>query len=324
VTEERAAIAAIEDDPDQRVALSRYEDGLGNALERQGRLSEAVALHARALDLARSNLGASHPDVITRWLNYGLVLTKQGDAAAARTAYMTALGNMPADRTDGSLDAGIARTLLSDLDFMANRFDDAVAEARKALAIYQRIGASDHRLAEAYASIGNAEIARHHFPDALAMYEQALALRRDLGPNDFQIGLAEGAIGEALTGLGRYVEASGHIRSAEQIFARGTARDPAYAGWIAMVHGEALVGQQEYKAAIAVLERALPDLDRTPYPRIQAKAKAALARALYGLGQDRPRARALAEQARALFATVGPTEAASCTALDRLIERLSR
>jgi len=200
---------------------------------------------------------------------------------------------------------------------------DAAAHARDSLQIYQRAGAPDTVVAEAYTNLGNVELERKKFAGAIAMYESALALRRPhLGSDHYQIGVNEGSIADALVYLGRHDEAMGHVREAERVFARCSAPRVAQA-WVGTVHGEVLVGKQQLAAAVPVLEQALALFDDAADPVNSARAMWALARALQGLGQDPGRVRQLAERARDVFATLGAPEADRRDSVEQFIEHLS-
>jgi tetratricopeptide (TPR) repeat protein len=221
------------------------------------------------------------------------------------------------------LDAGRLHSALSDLSYLEHKLDGAAAHARDSLQIYQRAGAPDTIVAEAYTNLGNVELERKNFAAAIAMYESALALRRPhLGADHYQIGVNEGSIADALVYLARYDEAMGHVREAERIFARGSAPRVAQA-WIGTVHGEVLVGQRQLWAAVPVLEQALALYDNAADPVNSARAMWALARALQSLGKDPGRVRQLAERAGAVFATLGAPEAGRRDSVAQFIEHLS-
>jgi serine/threonine protein kinase/tetratricopeptide (TPR) repeat protein len=322
--EQRRAIDAITGVPDYQLELSAYYRALAKTLEPQGRLDEAVSLYERAARIASDGLGPSHPDVVELQTDYSIVLEKQGKLAPARAVLEAVLAAMPAGYRDACVDAGVAHTLLSDVSYYEGKLDDAVAHGRAALAIYERVGAPDYRRAEAYTSLANAELKRKNFAAALAVYQDVLALRRrHLGNDHYQVAVTEGSIAEVLVDLARHDEAIPHIDEAERIFDHGSAHSLETRAWILTVRGKALVGRHQPAAAAEVLERALPLFDGAPNSSNQADATWTLARALHDLGKDPVRVRQLAEQARALFATLGPASAHNRDAVDRFIERLS-
>ncbi|TMQ11249.1 MAG: tetratricopeptide repeat protein [Deltaproteobacteria bacterium] len=331
-SEQSLAIAAISDDrelpPERRrylqLELSQYRGALATALEAQGLIDEAVALHEDAWNLSSDALGPSHPDVIKLQMNHGLALKKQGKLDRARAVLEAALASMPPRCRSSSLDAGVLCTYLSEVSYYEGKLVEAAGHARKALRIYKRVGAPDRRRAEAYSTLGNAELKRKNFRKALARYEEALALRRPhLRDDHYQVGVNEGSIAEALLGLSRYDEAMAHVVEAERILARGSICDRECQAWILSVKGEVLLGQHRLAEAVTVLEQALPQFEGAPDPGNQAWATWALARALHGLGRDVERVRQLAEAARALFARLGPSEARNRNAVEQFLQRLT-
>ncbi|TMQ11248.1 MAG: tetratricopeptide repeat protein [Deltaproteobacteria bacterium] len=319
----RHAIADISRVPEQQLELSRCYDALAIALVPQGQLDEALVLHQSALKIANDVLGPSHPDTIKLQINYGLALWKQGKLDRARTELEAALSSMPPRDRDSSLDGGLVHSHLSEVSYYQDKLDDAVQHGNAAQRIYQRIGAPAQRRAEAYMNVANAELKRQNFADALAMYQQALALREHLDRDPYQLGVNEGGVAEALVRLARYDDAMSHVRKAEGILARSSARDPATQAWILTVHGEALVGQHQLAEAVPMLEQALALLGGAPDPGNQVYATWALARALHGLGREPARVRQLADSAHAMFAKLGATGARDRDAVSQLIDRLS-
>ena len=222
--------------------------------------------------------------------------------------------------------AAMIHDLLSGLDYTQGHLDRAAEHGRTSLAIYQRTQSPDHVwLADAYTSLANVEQRRRNFDSALAQYENALALRRrHLGDDHYQTGLSEASVAETLVELERYDDALPHVREAERIYDRGSTRRPRVQAWILTVHGETLVGQGQFSAAIPVLEQALERFgDGAAIPTNHALAMFTLARALHGLGRDGDRVRSLAERAHTIFTAQGATDAHFRDAVARFLERLS-
>jgi eukaryotic-like serine/threonine-protein kinase len=110
--------------------------------------------------------------------------------------------------------------------------------------------------------------------------------------------------GEILNGLGRYAEARKSFQQAIAIWQRELGPDaPVLAiGWTGLALSD--LGEGKEKEAIQLLERANRVRSAHPVdPADQAETSFALARALWDAGRDRRRARRLAEQAKATYAT---------------------
>jgi tetratricopeptide (TPR) repeat protein len=325
--EHKLAIAAIERAPAHRLELSRYYNGLANALERMTDLDESRRLHERSLAIAAEAFGPGHPELIKLQTSYGRALIRYGQFDRARSVLETALNGMsPRDR-DAHPIAAKLHSLLSDVDYMdvrRARFDRAAEHGRAALEIYRRTKATDRETAEALMNLGNADSRRRNFKDALVQYESALALqRRGLNPGNYQTGINETYVAETLAALGRHDEAMVHMVEATRIFDGISGFGGEDRAWLLTVHGQILVGQQQLGAAVPVLERALELFgDKPAEPSLKARAMWTLARALYGLGRDGDRVRTLAERARTIFTAQGAVDAPDREATARFIEAL--
>lgn len=87
----RQAIAEFEGEPVDRLELAVALGGLGAQYVRRGRLAEAVALLARAVELKRQALGSRHPDTALTLHNLAVALDRSGDLAGASVAAGEAL-----------------------------------------------------------------------------------------------------------------------------------------------------------------------------------------------------------------------------------------
>lgn len=320
--EQRRAIDTVKDAPELPLELSRYYDALAKSLRPQGKLTEAIDLHKRAIATAERTLSRCHPDYLKLKMNYGLALSKLGKFTDARSVLVGALDCMAESGRSHSMDAGIIHGFLSELSYAEGRLDDASNSAQQSLQIYQRAKAPDHRMAEAYINLGNAELKRKHFEDALEAYELALTHRGHLGPDHYQICVNEGSIAEALVGLQRHDEAMVHVCEARRILGHTSARDRETQAWISLVHGEVLIGQSKPSEALVPLEQALQLTEGTPDPSNHAYTMWALARALHRLQRSPERVKKLAEQAGALFAKLGEHERHNYLAVKQFLKRL--
>ena len=129
---------------------------LGNALRKQGRLSEAEASYLRALELK--------PDYAKAYYNLGNTFLEQGRPTEAEASYLRALKLKP--------DYAEAHSSLGSVLRSLGQLDGAVASHRRALELKP-----GH--AEAHYNLGNAlqRIGKHD--DAVACYRRALALKPD-------------------------------------------------------------------------------------------------------------------------------------------------
>ena len=321
--EYRAAIKEIERAPAHRLELSRYYNGLAQALGQTDRRDEAIQLHERSLAIAAEVFGAGHINVVLLQSNYGRTLSRHGQRDRARSVLEAALASMSARDREAHPQAARLHSLLSDLHYREGRLDLAAEHGRASLEIHQRAGSSDLLLTDAVVNLANAEFRRKDFEAALALYERALTLRSaHKGVGAFTLAVNEGSIAETLLKLARYDEAMRHQVEAESIFGRG-ALDRGTESWVLAVRGQILAGQRQLSAAIPVLERALGLFNDATDPN-RARVMWTLARALYDLGRDGDRVRSLAEGAHAIFAAQGEVGTQDRDAVTQFIGRLPK
>ena len=227
---------------------------------------------------------------------------------------------MSATRGTELLDGGVIQGHLSELSYAEGKLDDAIKYGKESLRIYTLVQAPNHRIAEAYTNLGNAEIKGKKFRKALNYYQCALKLRDKLSAGHYQLAVNEGSIAEALVGMRHYDEAMVHVREAERLLGHSSAQNREAHAWILMVHGEALLGQSKPRKAITLLRQALSLCEGAPDQSNEACIKWALARALRLRGRSSGRAQDLAKEARTLFATLGPHEQCNCLAIDEFLK----
>lgn len=205
VAEKKLAIEAVAELVEHQPARARYQQSYRKSLLSQGSL--AGADHQAALqtgDAAVTALRSHHSEIIELETNVALALeTHAISRRTARTRLQAALHRIPRKYRSACLDAGVLHTFLSDVRYGEGNAPAALRHARKALQIYERIGAPAHRRAEACTSIGNAEFKRRRFAEALKRYETALRLRRLLPASHFQVVVNRVSIAETLFELAR-------------------------------------------------------------------------------------------------------------------------
>jgi eukaryotic-like serine/threonine-protein kinase len=270
VPAERGLIAPLNDQAAAAIARA----GAGPELDARRRVNYAVALHEAgddegavrecegAVALAGRALGPDHPLAQRCLALVGRAHAGRGDYGAA----VDALGEVLAvkERTLGPDHPALGPTLsdLAGLLYYQLRLDEAEADVERAARI------------EA-ASAG---------PDSVAL----ATLSSNLGVIQLERGLYERALPHLLRAL-----AVGEQK-------RG-ADSPGLAISLTAL-GEAYLGLGDRPRALAHLERAAPLLAEAQEPIVGARARFALARALWASPRDRPRARALAAAARDLLA----------------------
>jgi serine/threonine protein kinase/tetratricopeptide (TPR) repeat protein len=267
IAREREALAVREQvlGPDDLV-VSHSVNSLGALLSDRGDYPGAETLHRRALAIRRAALGPSHPVVADSLNNLGVVAFHQG------------------------------------------RLDEAQRLYAQALAIrIAALGDHHHDVGTSYNNIGGLAMDRRDWPAAEAALSRALAVWESaLGPDHADLGIPLVNLGDVALQQGKYAQALPLCTRALAIETRtGGADNPALA-WSLTCQGEAHLGLRAAREAIPILERARRLRDASPGdPGELARTRLALARALWDGGGDRGRARELARQAAATFATLG-------------------
>jgi tetratricopeptide (TPR) repeat protein len=204
----------------------------------------------------------------------------------------------------------------------AGRYEEALAALRRSLAIKERAWGPIHpSLALSTNNIGMVCYDRHDYECALDYYRRALQmLEQTWGPTHPYTGLALTNVGTILEIQGKYDEALGDFQKADAIWEKTKRPDhPDYA-LLLTGEGRAYLGQQMPERAISLLERALDIRLKAAgiLPKDLARTRFALARALWGAGagRDRARARVLAIQAREGYAALGEDQKAELAEAD--------
>ncbi len=205
--------------------------------------------------------------------------------------------------------------LLHNLSVVVARNGDAERALeldRRALDILERGFSPDHViLAPTLIGLGGRQLALGHLEQAVPYYERAAAILEST--DDPALAAAHYNLGVVYDELGRHQDSERECRRAlvlrEQWF--GPDHRALYNPLVCV--GVTSVEQEKWKQAVEPLERALAlaqpsDADELP------SVRAALALALWRLGTERPRATALARQARAEARAIG--DGATVKAID--------
>jgi tetratricopeptide (TPR) repeat protein len=247
-----------------RADVPFYHVNLGNALQAEGRLDEAVRHYRRALALspnlaeAHCNLGgtfrkqkrfaeaAAHyqralalrPEVPEIYNDLGAVLRDQGKLADAAACYEQAIALRPAYAEAHNNRGNVLRE------------QHRLAEAA---ACYEQAMALRPAYVEAHNNLGIALAEQHEFAKAVTHYERALALRPDYAE-------AHNNLGNALKHLGRLADAVIRYQHAITL-------NPAYAEAHGNL-GNVLLDQGRFADAVARYECAIalrPELSELHY-----------------------------------------------------------
>jgi eukaryotic-like serine/threonine-protein kinase len=259
-----------EEDPNAPI-LANTHIQIGNALIGLGRYSDARTSLQRALAVALTVYGPSHPTTSAAENGLGVVEYHMGEFEAAEGHYQRAFEIMEGALGPESPNLLFSLGNLAEIMRERGKLDEALALQRRVLALVQAnlpenhrdTGLTVHNIAETLAAKGDTAAALEH-------YRRALAIREKVhGPDDHYVA-------NTLTGLG------------DALIAAGNADD-----------------------AVPVLERALVIRDKQDYdPIASARTRIALAKALRTRPDGAARARELLDAAQRRLHDAPPALAA--------------
>jgi eukaryotic-like serine/threonine-protein kinase len=278
-----------------------------------GSYADAKALQERALAIEEQVLGPHHPDVAQSLNNLAVVRWATGSYADATALLERALAIF--ERALGPHHPDVAASLnnVASVHQATGSYAKAGPLQERALAIEEQVLGPDHPdVASSLNNLAGIHWATESYAKAHASYERALAIREQaLGPDHPDVA-------QSLTGLANVHRATGSYAEAHASYERALAiweqalgsehPDLAYPlvglARIALTRGRA-------GDAVAFAERATKVREDGDAPaREVAEARFVLARALWDASdRERPRALAVAEQAREAYREAGDGKA---------------
>lgn len=238
----------------------------GSLLMMQHRFDDAAVELRRSLDLRKKTYPPHHPKVARAMFNLGNLAYMRNNYAEAQSLFREVIPKFEKGLGPEHPDVALAYNSLGATQEREKLLDEALRSHQRALAIRERMLGPEHQdTATSWHNIANVHYAQNRYADALPMYRRALAIYEK------QLPASHPWITDCLTGMGRAEWRTGH--RAEAITALTRASE-------ILAKGEAVSGEH-------------------------AKTAFALAQVLWdgGNAADKNRARALALEARAGFAS---------------------
>jgi eukaryotic-like serine/threonine-protein kinase len=277
-----------------------------------GSYAEAKALHERALAIKEQALGPDHPDVASSVANLAEVHRVTGSYADAKALHERALAIR--EQALGLEHPHVASSLnnLAAVHNAAGSYADAKALHERALAIReQALGLEHPHVASSLNNLAAVHNAAGSYADAKALLERALAIREEaLGPDHSDVATSLANLAEVHRVTQSYAEAKALHERALAI--KEEALGPEHPDLAYSLVGLSRVALARGRAADAVVlaERAVKVREDGSAPAgEEAEARFVLARALWDASRERPRALAVAEQAREAYREAGDGEA---------------
>ena len=310
---------ALETRP-QHPQLAVYHRDLGNVHYRRGRYVEAEAAYELAITLGEAALGPDHPENARTINNLGEAHRVQGHIAAAERCFTRSIAGW--ERAFGP-DHPMSAPPLNGLGTLAyNRGDltSAAAHFERVRVILERSHGPAHPDVGAVTSnLGEILLRQGALAQSQQASERALEiLSAALGPDHETLADVYCNLARALALQGQLEPAAAHL--ARALAASERTHGPDGAPLAKPLTGQGLLAliRGRPTEAVPLFERALA-LGGLQNPIELAELRLGLARALWDTRQDQPRARTLAEQARAELTRAGANPAAAeiAGALDR-------
>jgi tetratricopeptide (TPR) repeat protein len=292
---------------------------LGTVAFQEGRLAEAAGLWGQALDEWSRTLGPDnlkcarmHNNLANVYISEGRVDDAVVSMERAVAIKAKALGPeaSPTVRSMGDL---------ASFYLQAGRIADARPLAQRVLALDEKaLGSESLLVSETLSTLAEIELADGRLAAARAAATRSLAIaEKALGPDSVEATAARVDLADVAQAEGRYAEAlAGHQRALAVREKTAGPEHPMAAAEHARI-GQALLSLGRSAEAIVELERALAIFGKVEgAPHDLAVTRLFMARALQR--RDPPRARALAESARAELAREGPRVAKERAEAERL------
>ncbi|HEU4730726.1 MAG TPA: tetratricopeptide repeat-containing protein kinase family protein, partial [Kofleriaceae bacterium] len=281
------------DHPDVAGSLAN----LARVMDARGDTAGARRASERALAIFERIYGPDHPNVASVCNNLGVLLLNVANDDAAR--YLERARAIR-ERVLGPQHPQLAGTLdnLGNVRRMQGAYDQAVPLLKRALAIYETALGPDHRnVATVAMNLGSALLELGQVDEALREQARALAIdERALGRDHPDVAMVLTSYADALHARHDYQGEWRASTRALQVFEMALGPDHASLGYALTGQAEALVALGRPRDARTPAERAVRLRGAAP-PRELARSRVVLARALWAFPAERPRARAVMQQA---------------------------
>ncbi len=283
--------------------LARLLANRGRLYEVKGDHPRAKLEYERALAILTKALDPDHPDVLTMEHDIARELDELGNLPEALALHEHILAAR--EKALGPDHPSVAASL-NNLGLVLKEMGEwakAKTALERALAIKEKTLAPDHPgIAITVDILGELSYSLGDYPAALVLFKRALAIWEKVkGPAHPDVAYALFGIGRTLVGLGQSEAALPLLEHALKLRekAQGPTNPAVSQPLIGL--GQLYLARHRPEQAAPLFERALTLDSHDPDPEILL----GLAEALWETGAERPRARALVEQALAYYQRVG-------------------
>jgi tetratricopeptide (TPR) repeat protein len=286
--------------------MSATWTNIAEVLIKQGRLDEATGYVERSLRWVEGALGPRHPDLMINLDQLGSILERQGKPEEALRHYERELAI--AESTYGPDQPDVLPSLdaMTRISMEQGRLDEARRHAERSAEIARAtFGSESSIFAEILGTLGSVLQEQGKLDEALERYRRGLSIAEAADPKGHRVARFLSDIGEIQRRQGRLDEALASFRRASTL-AESTL-GPEHPDVVRAVLGLAEVelerrepetARTHAELAVTMLEAGKIDVTPNRQPLELAWARFLLAQALWPETEERPRAHALAEQAR--------------------------
>jgi tetratricopeptide (TPR) repeat protein/Ser/Thr protein kinase RdoA (MazF antagonist) len=295
------------DTPGFDTALSN----LGNLEEELGHYEAALRLYERSLAIAERTYGPEHRNVASHLSTTGMILVEKGEYDKALKLSERALAIAKKITASGPLLVAPTLTWMADALLDLGRAEEARSHLEKALVIREKaLGPSHTDVADTLTGLAIARARLGQMKEAIRLGRRAVEIAEAKG-RPRQLGIALDSLGVALLADRRFQDALPVFTRAVVVVEKALPPDHPELASLLVGQGETLVALGRTSESVPPLERALRILEpRGGNAMRLARARFALARALFATKGDAARVGTLAEKARRGFTRPSPQRAA--------------
>jgi tetratricopeptide (TPR) repeat protein len=297
----QAALARYGGDADLQSSLL---GALGVAYDESGDPREAIQYHEQALEIARSHHGENSPAMATALENLAISQKHNGDLESATKTQERVLKIREDVLGPDHPAVAYSYTNLASAAMTKGEWKRGLELQQKALDILARTVGPMHEINIAPMSnvaIALNQLGRHD--EAIATLQRALEIAdATIGADHPAAAVARGTLGDALLSAGKIMEAQTELERALRDLERTAGPGNLKTASVLLSLGRLWLAENRPNDALPHLERALKiyEAHRGAAPANHIDAAFALARALWDIGDQKDRARELAQQALAL------------------------
>ena len=311
-------LAASDDVAPERRRLGALQE-LASSQHALGDLEASRAHLEEATDVAKDLYGQGHPLVADLLVSRAALAGEMGDHDEARRLEREAVMLLDEGYADTPERLSSALSRLAVTRMRRGEFASAVTFLQERLRVLEdRGGPADPELAWTTSSLGVAYWFLGEYAESERMHRRALDMSEKLrGPDHPDTAMIMDNLATALERQGQIEEALSLHRRALPVLEKSHGPQSVTVAVSLRDHARALRSGKQYREAVELLERSVRIFQASATdPREEAESRFDLARALWHIRGERPRALAMARLAREVYADAGEVGLPDLQAVD--------